>query len=520
MPPRPNIETVLSNSPEDSCLLPSLNDEKSFEAIPSNIREEDWYTEGLVVVVIGASGDLAKKKTYPSLFDLYIRNLLPQNTVIWGYARSKKTHESLRSGLKPFLLDRSYNEEEINDFLSICFYQSGKSYGDLDAFKVLNEKISEHEMSLKNNRLFYMAIPPDRFGETGLAIKRVAMADNGWSRIVVEKPFGRDLESCNELLGLLARHFDEDQIYRIDHYLGKEMVQNLLVFRFGNSWLDWLWHRNAISHVTICFKENFGTEGRGGYFDEYGIIRDIIQNHLMQVLTVLTMEPPLQVDGANAGAYIRDAKVDVLNAISPIHLSDCLLGQYEGYVEDPTITNKSSRCATFAAVRCFINTPRWEGVPFILTAGKALDERKAEVIVHFKNSNHAMFGNTNVPQNQLVIRLQPLTHEAISLKTNIKLPGFQSTPVPTHLHFNYHNQFQMATHNPEAYTRLILDVLRRRKMSFVRDDELRKSWEIFTPLLHQIEQNNVKPFIYKPGQPAPEQFYEFFHQKTSGTSRL
>lgn len=522
MPPRPNLEYILSRSViPDGSITPALSEDKQKEETISNIvRKEAWFTEGLTIVVVGASGDLAKKKTYPSLFDLYSSKLLPRNTVIWGYARSNKTHESLRSGLKPFLLDRSIDEDEIDAFLSTCFYHSGKSYGDLEAYKELNEMILENEVNLNNNRLFYFAIPPNRFGEAGLQVKKAAMAVDGWTRVVVEKPFGRDLQSCKELLGLLARNFEEDQLYRIDHYLGKEMVQNLLVFRFSNSWMDWLWHRNAISHVEICFKESIGTQGRGGYFDQYGIIRDIIQNHLMQVLTVLTMEPPHKGNSTEIGGYIRDAKVDVLNAMPPIPLSDCLLGQYKGYTDDPTIEDKSTTAPTFAAVRCFINTPRWEGVPFIMTAGKALDERKAEIIVHFKEPKHSTLFGSRLPQNQLTIKIQPLTDEAISLKTNIKSPGFQSSPVSTDLQFNYNRQFHMASNNPDAYTRLILDVLRGREMSFVRDDELRKSWEIFTPLLQQIEQNNIEPFSYMPGQSAPDQFHDFFLKKTSKASKL
>jgi len=194
--------------------------------------------------------------------------------------------------------------------------------------------MDEYECTLPNkpahNRLFYFAIPPNVFGETGTVIKRVAMADKGWSRIIIEKPFGHDLSSCLELSGLLSSHFDEHHLYRIDHYLGKEMAQNLLTLRFGNSWLEWIWHREAIESITVCFKEPFGVEGRGGYFDQYGIIRDIIQNHLLQVLTLLAMEAPSQIEGHNAGEHIRDAKVQVLDNMPAITLSNCLLGQYEG----------------------------------------------------------------------------------------------------------------------------------------------------------------------------------------------
>jgi len=252
-----------------------------------------------VVVVIGASGDLAKKKTYPSLFKLYLENLLPVDTIIWGYARSEKTCDLFRSQIKPYLVKFSSSEKVLEDFLSMCNYTNGESYGDLKAFSKISQKVYEHEKSLpakiSHNRLFYLAIPPNVFGDAGIAIKSKAMARHGWTRIIIEKPFGRDLSSCLELSNLLSAQFPEEFLYRIDHYLGKEMVQNLMIFRFGNSWLDWLWNKNAVASVVISFKEDIGTEGRGGYFDQYGIIRDVIQNHLLQVLCLLTMEPPVKV---------------------------------------------------------------------------------------------------------------------------------------------------------------------------------------------------------------------------------
>jgi glucose-6-phosphate 1-dehydrogenase len=234
--------------------------------------------------VIGASGDLAKKKIYPSLLHLYDCNLLPDNTVIWGYARSSLDHSSLRTQIKPYLEKAGhYPPSIIDQFLSICFYQQGNGYGDVDAVRSLASKLDDYATKTTKttliehscNRLFYLAIPPNVFAETGLALKSSgAMASShGWSRLIVEKPFGRDLQSCEELLQLLAKTFVEEQLYRIDHYLGKEMVQNLLVLRFSNLLFERIWDHNHIQCVMLTFKEPFGTEGRGGYFDEYGIIR-------------------------------------------------------------------------------------------------------------------------------------------------------------------------------------------------------------------------------------------------------
>jgi glucose-6-phosphate 1-dehydrogenase len=370
----------------------------------------EWLTDSMLsIVVVGASGDLAKKKTFPSLLNLYASGLLPDDTVIWGYARSHLSDEALRGRLKPYLDSEHHPDDVVEKFLSICRYQGGESYGDLNAFTSMKESIEEKENSTKGlkgyNRLFYFAIPPNVFAETGLAIKKSCMQDEdkGWTRLIVEKPFGRDLESFEELNNTLAEHFTEKHIYRIDHYLGKEMVQNLTVLRFSNTWLERIWSRDDIETVICTFKEPFGTDGRGGYFDKYGIIRDILQNHLLQVLTLLTMEAPVTVEGPGAGKAIRDSKVTVLNSIPPIELEDVVLGQYEGYADDPTIENKDTNTPTFAVIRLRINNPRWHGVPIILKAGKALNERKAEMRIQFKDAPAAgyLFTDHECPRNEL-----------------------------------------------------------------------------------------------------------------------
>lgn len=484
--------------------------------ITSVVNSQAWKQGGLTVVVVGASGDLAKKKTYPSLLHLYDDGLLPDETIIWGFARSNMTDEDLRAKLRPFLMKTDCTEEVVEGFLSLCFYSRGSSYGDVDAYTELNGKISSREEKLaeksEHNRLFYFAIPPNVFEDTGIAIKKCCMADKGWTRVIIEKPFGRDLESCEEILATLSSQFEEEQLFRIDHYLGKEMVQNLLVMRFGNLIFERMWDNKSIECVMLTFKEPFGTDGRGGYFDHYGIIRDIIQNHLLQVLTLLAMEAPKTADGPKAGESIRDAKVEVLKAIPPITIDECFLGQYEGYTDDPTIENKESNTPTFVAIRCFVNTPRWKGVPFIFKAGKALNERKAEMRVQFKDAAGAkVIFNDKCPRNELVIRMQP--HECIYMKANVKSPGFSGKPIQSELEINYDTRFK-GDSNPDAYTRLILDVLQGRSAAFVREDELRRSWEIFTPVLHQIERENIQPVIYKQGTRGPPEADKFIAEKS------
>lgn len=457
-------------------------------------------------MVVGASGDLAKKKTYPSLLYLFQDNLLPANTVIWGYARSAKTHQELRDHLYPHLIKTGSPEIVVQEFLAKCFYHSGESYGDEKAYTEMIHQIANYEAKTPSaacNRLFYLAIPPNVFGETGIAIKNTGMAMTGWTRVIIEKPFGRDLASCQKLLQTLSKEFDEHHIYRIDHYLGKEVVQNIMLFRFGNSWLEHMWSKDAIQSVTISFKEPFGTEGRGGYFDHYGIIRDILQNHLLQVLALVAMEPPQGDDGD----AIRDAKTQVLKNMDPLSLDDVLLGQYHGYSDDPTIPieNKDTNCPTYCAIRCQIHTPRWEGVPFILQAGKALDEQLCEVRIRFKPPKSLYAVQTQAKKlqaNELVMRLQP--DPALEMTTNIKTPGLANSPIQTSLSMNYKTlETVPGKREPDAYTRLLLDVLRGRQGSFVRDDELERSWELFTPLLHQIERDNIPPHPYHYGSKGP-----------------
>ena len=337
---------------------------------------------------------LPQKKTFPSLLNLYDDNFLPKNVRLFGYARSKMTDEELREKLRPYLTATSHSEEVVDRFLRRVFYQGGDSYGDKKAFGNLATLIEQYESEhaeKHSNRLFYFAIPPNVFAATAVAIKESCMQDEskGWTRLIVEKPFGKDLDSFEKLNKTLSDHFTEDHLFRIDHYLGKEMVQNLTVLRFSNTWFEPIWKAENIQCVMLTFKEPFGTDGRGGYFDQYGIIRDILQNHLLQVLTLLAMETPTMVIGPRASKAIRDAKVAVLNAMSEITLDDVVLGQYEGYADDPSIENKDTNTPTFATIHLRVNTPRWYGVPFIMKAGKALNERKAEMSIQFKDTQAA-----------------------------------------------------------------------------------------------------------------------------------
>ena len=445
----------------------------------------------------GASGDLAKKKTYPALYDLFREGLLPAETLIWGFARSPKTHESFREHIAALLKDddkHTKNGYTKEAFLERCFYRNGTSYGDAECLETILK-----DASAQKNVLVYLAVPPHVFGETTGAIRQARQqlpARDGWFRVVLEKPFGRDLETCNTLLKELEdQQWPEKDLYRIDHYLGKEMVQNITSMRQHNPWLGALWNKSVIQSVHILFKEPFGTEGRGGYFDSIGVIRDILQNHLLQVMSLVAMETPSE---WTADA-VRDAKVKVIQAMSVLEVEDCLLGQYEDYKHDATIEDKETVCPTYAAIRCRVNTPAWQDIPFILEAGKAMDERLCEVRLH-------MHGSRNSPPNALVMRLQPTP--AVYFTANIKTPGFSSTPVSTHWGVSYE---QHLGEIPEAYSRLLLDVLRGHQENFVRDDELRRAWEVFTPLLHKLEKERIEPLPYERATEGPANRAEFLH---------
>ncbi|XP_022154181.1 glucose-6-phosphate 1-dehydrogenase, cytoplasmic isoform [Momordica charantia] len=470
----------------------------------------------LSIIVLGASGDLAKKKTFPALFHLFVQGFLQSNEVhIFGYARTKISDDDLRNRIRGYLVqgkaDDAKQLQEVSKFLQLIKYVSG-SYDSAEGFQKLDKEISEHEISRNSSeglsrRLFYFALPPSVYPSVCKMIKNYCMNKSdlgGWTRIVVEKPFGKDLDSAEKLSSQIGELFDEPQIYRIDHYLGKELVQNLLVLRFANRFFMPLWNRDNIDNVQIVFREDFGTEGRGGYFDEYGIIRDIIQNHLLQVLCLVAMEKPVSLKPE----HIRDEKVKVLQSVLPIKDEEVVLGQYEGYRDDPTVPNHSNT-PTFATVVLRIHNERWEGVPFIMKAGKALSSRKADIRVQFKDVPGDIFKCKKQGRNEFVIRLQP--SEAMYMKLTVKKPGLEMSTVQSELDLSYRQRYQGVT-IPEAYERLILDTIRGDQQHFVRRDELKAAWEIFTPLLHRIDNGEVKSLPYKPGSRGPAEADELLER--------
>ncbi|XP_059282495.1 glucose-6-phosphate 1-dehydrogenase, chloroplastic [Lycium ferocissimum] len=464
------------------------------------------------ITVIGASGDLAKKKIFPALFALFYEDFLPENFVVFGYSRTKMSDEELRNMISRTLtcrVDQRENcEDKMDHFLQRCFYHSGQ-YNSEDDFAELDYKLKEKEGCRVSNRLFYLSIPPNIFVDVVRCASLKASSASGWTRVIVEKPFGRDLESSSELTRCLKKYLTEEQIFRIDHYLGKELVENLSVLRFSNLVFEPLWSRNYIRNVQFIFSEDFGTEGRGGYFDNYGIIRDIMQNHLLQILALFAMETPVSMDAED----IRNEKVKVLRSMRPLQLENVVLGQYKGhskgaksypaYTDDPTVP-KDSITPTFSAAALFIDNARWDGVPFLMKAGKALHTKRAEIRVQFRhvpgNLYKRNFGtDLDKATNELVLRLQP--DEAIYLKINNKVPGLGMRLDRSDLNLLYKAKYRGEI--PDAYERLLLDAMEGERRLFIRSDELDAAWALFTPLLKELEEKKIAPELYPYGSRGP-----------------
>lgn len=452
-----------------------------------------------IITIFGASGDLCARKLVPAIYNLAVDNLLPADFYLIGYGRKPIPDEEFRKLTSDAVGEfsrRSLNKDIWERIEKNTFYCSG-GYDEKEAFQKLSDKIAsiEKDAGREMQSVFYVSTPPSVFepiienlGEVGLATKY--QATDKHTKVVIEKPFGKDLESARNLNRVIQGVFQERQVYRIDHYLGKETVQDLLVQRFANSIFEPLWNRNYVDNVQITVAESLGVGSRGGYYEQSGATRDMIQNHTMQLLALTAMEAPASLDAES----IRDEKVKLLKAIKPLKLGyenpEVVRAQYaeglidgqkvKGYRDEEGVSG-NSETETYAALKLAINNWRWDGVPFYLRSGKRMARRVTEIAIQFKRPPSSLFSENemfNLANNSLVFQIQP--DEGSTILLNGKIPGLQTRTQPVKMHFRYSTTF--GSNTPEAYERLVLDAMIGDGTLFIRGDETEASWGLITPL--------------------------------------
>jgi len=464
------------------------------------------------MTIFGATGDLTRRKLVPALYNLECSRLLPRAFAVLGFARRPWTNDQFQdemyAGVGQFSRRRPVDPEIWARFGPQLEFCSG-AFDDPAAYARLARRLRQldEERGTQGNHLYYLATPPADFAtilhrlQTADLILRPGEAS--WSRVIVEKPFGRDLESARALNALIGSVLDESQTFRIDHYLGKETVQNILVFRFANSMFEPLWNRNYVDYVEICAAETVGVETRGAFYEQTGVLRDIVQNHLLEVLSLIAMEPPT----TGSADDIRTEKLKVLHALRDVWTDtierELVLGQYEGYRGEPHVAS-DSRTPTYAALRVHVDNWRWQGVPFYLRAGKKLAKRVTEVSLHMKPIPLSLFGRDDVCEhvepNVLTLRIQP--DEGIQIRFASKIPGYDLTVGGVTMDMDYVEAF--GGEPPEAYERLLLDAMRGDATLFSRRDAVEASWGWITPILQHVEAHPPRDFPnYAPGSWGP-----------------
>jgi glucose-6-phosphate 1-dehydrogenase len=463
------------------------------EPATGNISAERKPPGPCSIVIFGASGDLTARKLIPAFYHLCKDKQLPSAFRVIGFARRDKTDESwrneLREELNQFSRTQPVDDAVWAEFAKNLFYCRG-DLTDAAAYKKLEELLTSFGSGpLRENLLFYLATQPSQFGEVIEQIHRAGLLHKdgaGWQRIVVEKPFGHDLASAETLNRELTRYAHEEQVCRIDHYLGKETVQNILMFRFSNSIFERLWNRESVDHVQITVSEKIGVGDRGGYYEEAGALRDMVQNHMLQVLSLVTMEPPVSL----AAESVRDEKVKLLKSIRALTPEDVarqvVRGQYfagivngearPGYRQEPKV-QPNSNVETYVALKLLIDNWRWSGVPFYLRTGKNLPMSASEVRIQFRPTPHVLFAaqcGQHLDTNAIALRLQP--NEGIYLRFNGKVPGMSLGVRPVRMHFSYDSEF--GAYTPEAYERLLLEAIAGDATLFIRRDEVETAWQI------------------------------------------
>lgn len=462
-------------------------------------------------VIFGVTGDLSSRKLLPALYALHRDGLLHQDSTVIGFGRSDWDDEALRSHARASVEEhgQGLTPSLWSELAPRLRFVRG-SYGDGDGMLRLKELLEElgHQ-----NAVYYTATPPQAYGQLVEALGSCGLnaTGGGWSRLVIEKPYGHDLASARDLNRTVTTYFDEQQIYRIDHYLAKETAQNLAVLRFANTLFEPVWSNRYIDHVQLTMAESVGVEGRGGFYEQAGVIRDVFQNHLLQLIALVAMEPPARYDATS----VRNEKVKVLEAISCVDPANAVLGQYgaangiPGYREEEGVSS-DSRQATFAAARFEISNWRWSGVPFYVRSGKRLEQKATEAVLHFRTPPHIPFALPSAPPpDRLVLRVAP--DEGIVLRFNAKVPGQGIGLQRASMEFTYAESFAAAV--PDAYETLLLDTMTGDATLFMRWDEVEAQWQVVTPLLEFQEEGRLPTCGYPAGSMGPLQANELLERQ-------
>ncbi len=464
------------------------------------------------MIIFGATGDLAQNKLIPALFSLYKENLLPEEFFIIGFSRRDFQNEEFRN-----YFEKEREDPKWKGFSKHLSYQSG-SFEDEKPYIELSENLKkiDTEMGACITRFFYLATPPDHYRtildklvETklseGCGYPSKDFGKGNWTRMIIEKPFGKDLETARNLDKRLAQIFEEEQIFRVDHYLGKETVQNMLAFRFANGIFEPVWNRNYIDHVQITWAEKEGIGRRGKFFEGVGMLRDVAQNHIMQLLATVAMEQPKSFTKED----LREARAKVIKSIRCAEKGAVVKGQYEGYKKEQDVPN-NSETETFVGMKLFVDTERFKGVPFYIRAGKKMPEDLVEISVVFIQTCHILFKEFGCPEigNVITFRIQP--NEGIKLRFIAKKPGAKLGLESVDMKFNYNETF--GTRGLEAYQRILLDIFSGDQMLFNRSDELESSWKLITNILNNWEKEKEKIEVYKEGSWGPKESQELIEK--------
>lgn len=460
-----------------------------------------------ILVIFGATGDLAQHKLIPALFALFKAKHLPKDFYIIGFSRRNLTDEEFHKHFKLQIEDKSWK-----DFSKHLFYQSG-SFEEKAGYESLNKRLLEidEKMGACISRFFYLATPPEHYDQILDKLVQTKLSvgcgheKGNWTRLIIEKPFGKDLDTARSLDKKLSDIFKEKQIFRVDHYLGKETVQNMLAFRFANGIFEPVWNKEYIDHVQITFAQDEGVGNRGRFFDGIGILRDIAQNHLMQLLAAVAMESPKSFTKED----LRDSRAKVIDAIEIAKEESIIRGQYQGYKQEENVKSDSNT-ETFVAMKMFINTPRFSGVPFYVRAGKRLEKEVVEISVVFIQTCHILFKEYGCPEigNVITFRIQP--NEGISLRFVAKTPGAKLGLGSVDMKFNYKEGF--GTSGLDAYEKILLDIFANDQTLFNRSDELESSWKFITDILNKWEKNKSNLLIYKQGSLGPSAANDLIEQ--------